>query len=306
MWKYDAGWNSAVGAASNLITPSLGNKDIHCKTFQITIKDNVQALQLVNTSFGWVAGNTFGNSKGLKAMIPGDATITGFSVFNNAQANTSGTGAAGNLLLGRPVDFASITANGTTATVVCQYPHGLTASDVIHVSDTGVTNFNTVGVGGTIQNNQPKTVTPDASDPTKFTYTISSTTATATTGLIVCASYYVNQSVISGGLATGNQWLTSVKNVGTFAATTPSAYWQAAASGTFGGTPPVWCVSPRLDPQMGPPGNYLAKGTDGNYNYFVEPTKDLALYAYYQEYATSGFTAATSGGPWTVFVYYFR
>jgi len=286
MWKYP----------DPFITPQSGpSKDIYCKTFVIKRTDNKQVLSNNNTNLFGYQGQ--GNAVGLKMALPGDATITGISVVNPAQSNTAGTGAAASIMIGRSIGFTSITAAGTTATVVCPYPHGLTSSDVIFVSDTGVTNFNTVGAAGTIQNTTQVSPTPDASDPTKFTYTIASTTATTTQGLIVEASYFLQQSVQSGGLAVGYSWPLAQKNIGVFAATTPTAYWQAAASGTFPGTPQVWSVSTRLSPSL---------GGDGNYNYFIEPTQDVEIYGYFYETATSGFTQATTGGPWVVFVQYFR
>ncbi len=283
-----------------ITTLSGPSKDIYCKTFQVKITDNVQTLNSVNASYGgsgMAFGNAgLGNATGLKSMLPGDATIAGISVYELAQSNTGGTGPVGNLVIGRSVPFVSITATGaTTATVKCAFAHALTASDVIQVSNTGVATFNTVATNGSIQNIQPATVTPSSTDPTVFTYTIPSTTigTVATIGLIVCTSFYLNTSVLSGGMAAGYNWPVSVKNIGSFSATLPAAYWGATPSPKI----PVEMVSPKLDATI---------GGDGNYNYYTMPVMDQQMFAYYQEYATSGFTAATTGGPWTVFVFYFR
>jgi len=310
MYKY------GIPSESFLSTTS-GVRTLLCKTFQVRISDNLLQLQTGNTNqFGYpVGGAGMGNARGLKVVLPGTATIAGIGLYNNAVSNTTGTGAAGQLTVGRAIPFLTMVATGaTTLTVTCKFAHGLTSSDTIHIQGSGVATFDTVAATTfnglstfTIQNKQPLTVTPSASDPTVFTVTIPSTTVntTSTQGVIVCTSYYTNANVQSGGLATGMQWL-PVKNVGSFAATTPTAYWQAAttyvgatAPGVVSapGTPPVWCVSGALSPLL---------GADGNYNYFVEPTQDAQIYAFFQEYATSGFVAATSGGPWTMFIYYFN
>jgi hypothetical protein len=303
------------------VTPTSAAKNLYVKTFQVRYTDIY--LQFFGAPggagqmsiLGW-SPQAYGNARGLKAELSGQATIAGMALYQNAQANTGGTTPATNLAIGRNIGFTTIVGNGATATVTCPYAHGLTATDVIHVTDTylatgaATANLNTVNTGVTVngittnsvQNKAPVTVTPSGASPNQFTFS-STFNGTAVTGMIVCMSYYAYPVVGSGQgsvLSNGFQWL-PIKNVGTFAAVTPASYWAVAPSAAIGnvttpGTPAVWCVSGALNTSL---------GSDGNYNYFVEPTQDLQIFGLFQESAASGFTAATSGGPWTIFVYYF-
>jgi hypothetical protein len=305
-------------------TTTSGAKTLMCKTFQVKYTDvylqyaaNIGSQGTLvggNGGFGFNPNNAYGTPRGLKVVLPTQATIAGMALYNNVNANTAGTTPAAFLAVGRSIGFTTIVGNGTTCTVTTPAAHGLTATDVIHVTDTflatgvATTALNTVTpvtVNGvttnTVDGNAPKVVTPSASTPNQFTF-LSAFNGTAVGGLIVCLSYYAYPSVLASGtpIPTGFQWL-GIKNVGTFAATTPASYWAVAPSANIGnvttpGTPAVWCVSGALNTTL---------GGDGNYNYFVEPGQDAYIYGLFQEYATSGLVAATAGGPWTVWLYYF-
>ena len=338
------------------ITPTSAARNLMLKTFTVRRTDIYQGTSnnTQTNTFGFSIQQGQGNARGLKAQFPGQSTIAGIFFQNPQLANSTGTGIAGNLRIGKAIPVIGISAPNasTTATVWCGYAHGLTTGDTVLISDsvavvqgTGaayatpgafnncnpitVNGITTNTVGGPNQGTKVSyAVTPDATDPTKFTITLAAATTAAiqsgtigigfgltgtnaalgTLGLFVADQYFTSTNVNTGGVALGFQIPTLLRNIGTFAAantTTGSVagYWQVAPQQPVGytttnGTPPIWCVSGALSATL---------GSDGFYNYFVEPTMDLSMFAYYQETVTAAtVTSATVGGPWTVFVYYFQ
>jgi len=339
------------------ITPTSAARNLMVKTFAVRRTDIYQGVtnSTQTNQFGWSPQQGQGNARGLKAVFPGQSTIAGMFFQNVQLANSTGTGIAGNLRIGKSIPVIGISAPtaSTTATVWCAYAHGLTTADTVLISDsvavvqgTGaayttpgafnnctpitVNGIATNTVGGPNQGTKTSyAVTPDATDPTKFTITLSGSTTSAiqagtigigfgatgsnaslgTLGLVVADQYFASVNVNTGGVSLGFQVVPGLRNVGQFASanTTVGAvagYWNVAPGQPIGntttpGTPVgIWCVSGALSALL---------GGDGNYNYFVEPTQDMQMYAYYQETVTTGsVTSATVGGPWVVFVYYFQ
>jgi len=343
------------------ITPSSAAKTLMLKTFAVRRQDIYQGLSNpTNTNtFGYAIQQGYGNQRGLKAEFPAQSTIAGMFITNPQLATPTGTGIAATVRVGKVLPVLGISAptSSTTATVYCAYAHGLTSSDTVLISDcvavvqgtgaayatpTAFNNCTPITVNGVVTNtvggpNQGTktsyTVTPDATDPCKFTVTLLATTTQAiqcgaigssfgvnvsnnnfqgvslgTLGLIVADSYFGTANVFTGGIATGFQVFPGLKNVGVFASQSSTVgsvqgYWNAQPAQVLGynttaGTPQIWSVSGALNALL---------GADGNYNYFVEPGLDLQMTGYYQETVTAGsVTASTVGGPWVIFVYYFQ
>lgn len=338
------------------ITPTSAARNLMVKTFTVRRGDIYQGVANANSTniFGWSPQQAQGNARGLKAIFPGQSTIAGMFFQNPQLANSTGTGIAGNLRIGKAIPVIGISApiTSTTATVWCAYAHGLTTGDTVLISDsvavvqgtgaayatpTAFNNCTPITVNGITTNtvggpNQgvkvSYAVTPDGTDPTKFTITLAASTTSAiqagtiglgfgltganaalgSVGLVVADQYFTSTNVNTGGVALGYQIPTLLRNIGTFASANTTVgsvagYWQVAPGQPIGptttpGTPPIWCVSGALSALL---------GNDGNYNYFVEPTQDMQMFAYYQETVTAAtVTSATVGGPWTVFVYYFQ
>lgn len=336
------------------ITSTSAAKTLMCKTFAVRRQDIYQGVanSTQTNTFGYNIQQGYGNARGLKAILSGNSTVAGIFIQNPQLAAPSGTGNTATVRIGRAIPVLGITAptSSTTATVYCQYAHGLTSSDTVMISDsvayaqTGavyatpaafnnatpitVNGITTNTIGGPNQGTKTSyTVTPSSTDPTIFTITLNATTTAAiqagvtasfgvptqgvsnlgSVGLVVADQYYASVNVNAGGISTGFQAVPA-KNIGAFASQSSTSgsvasYWQVAPSNVLGvqttaGTPQIWCVSGALNALL---------GTDGNYNYFVQPVQDAQIFSYYQETVTSGtVTASTVGGPWVVFIYYFQ
>jgi hypothetical protein len=226
------------------ITPTSAAKNLMLKTFKVARTDIYQSQTPSNTgNFGWNINSNQGNNRGLKMELPAQATIAGMFFQNVQLANSTGTGIAGNMRIGRelPVIGMSAPNSSTTATVYCQYAHGLTTADTVLISDsvavvqgTGATYatptaFNncvpitvngvaTNTVGGPNQGTKVSyAVTPHATDPTIFTITLGATTSAAIQAGTIGAGFGSsgsNASLGTVGLVVADQYYASV-NVNT-------------------------------------------------------------------------------------------
>jgi len=293
------------------VTATSNIKASYCKTIQINRTDNT----FLSTSSGVNL---------VKAIIPADATLQDFQIWTGAGSNA---GTSANIYLGVKLPFTSITAAGTTATVVTPVFHNLVTGDVIVVNGTGQANFD-----------QATPVAITVVNSTSFTYTISSTTATSTIGDIGVASYFVNpvsalnsaQVTVSVGASpfayTVSTYGNLVINGGTVSSVTITRPGGAAVTlGVVAGMFAVqagdvvtitYTVAPTVTfipndrsangylntvtKRVGPPNAgwiNAATGTAG-----VPIGSDLQLFGMYKETGA----ASSSGGPWFVTIWYVR
>lgn len=293
------------------VTATSNIKASYCKTIKISTTDN-----------------TFTNSGSgvnlVKAVVPADATLQDFQVWTSAGSNA---GTSATLYVGAIVPFTSITAAGTTATVVTPINHNLATGDTIVVNGSGQTNFDKA---------TPVAVT--VTNATTFTYTITSTTATSSVGAIGCASYFftpvsvLNATQIAPTVG-ASPWAYTVPTygnlviqAGTVSAVTITRAGQSAvnigvAAGMFfvqaGDVVTItYSVAPTVTfiphdrsnngylttvtKRVGPPSagwTNAATGTAG-----VPIGMDIQVFGMYQETGT----ASTAGGPWFATIWYVR
>jgi len=293
------------------VTATSNIKASYCKTLQINRTDNT----FLSTSSGVNL---------VKAVVPADATLQDFQIWTGTGSNA---GTSANLYLGVKLPFTSITAAGTTATVVTPVFHNLVTGDLIVVNGTGQANFD-----------QATPIAITVVSTTSFTYTISSTTATSTIGDIGIASYFVNpvsvlnssQITVSVGASpyayTVSTYGNLVVNGGTVSSITITRPGGSAVNiGVVAGMFPVqagdvvtvtYTVAPTMTfipndrsaagylntvtKRVGPPACgwiNAAAGTQG-----VPIGTDVQIFGMYKE--TGG--ASTAGGPWFVTMWYVR
>jgi hypothetical protein len=198
--------------------------------FQVTATSNVKDGYTKTTSVARTDNTFTATTSGVnlvKAILPADATLLDVNVYSAVGSNA---GTSASLYVGAVLPFSSISAAGTTATVVCPVYHNLTTGDLIVVNGTGQANFDKA---------TPVAITVTTS--TQFTYTISSTTATSTVGDIGVCNYFVKQplSVLN------NSQVTVAVGASPFAYTAPAIGSVIISGGTVsaitlthaGGTP---------------------------------------------------------------------
>jgi hypothetical protein len=158
--------------------------------------DSVKQVQLTRS-------NTLAAATAPKTLLglPKGAVITSVEIFSQLAADplTSADISVGRVL---PGTF-SITAAGTTATVTTALPHGYGTSGtfLVHIIGSNTANFNTSAA-----------TTATVTSATTFTYTISSTTATDTSGTVYLLDQFLNTIDVktAAGLITPT---TKIRNV---------------------------------------------------------------------------------------------
>jgi hypothetical protein len=128
-------------------------------------------------------------------VLPKFAVPAGFTIYSPTPSNA---GTSANINIGIQLQMVSVSAAGTSATLTTAQAHGLTTADLIYITNTGQTNFNTT----------VPTAIVSVPSTTTLTYTISSTTATTTAGQAYGVSYYINNlNALASGPAFGTATL---------------------------------------------------------------------------------------------------